>query len=391
MSKIRFGSFTLRTDCAHCGQPMPVNAPAQTTHCTYCQNDVALPGSIWWHLLGQFDEEHDALRDGRGAAKTVDMGGLTLHYEYTRGAPPPTVAATFDAPTWLRDLVTNVRQVYVTDAGAAPGSSSGAAVVPVAAAKPVVMTCPQCGGALHVTAESQRTITCKFCNVDVFLPDDLWRRLHPVKVVQPWWVRFEGKTRRQEKAAEDAAEQRRREAERQAGEKREEFLAKPDVERDVAVARARRHAMTTVAALYVMMIVTLATLVVALEGDVLGDAEAPVYVALVSLTVLASGVAVFLGGRTIKLRQGRGVDDKMPLFWMMLVIGFIAPIGGQIDHLAMGFVALFSGLGAKGGGDRKKNVTPSRRETLPLALVFFALTVWWPLAAWGLFKVLSTP
>jgi hypothetical protein len=116
-----------------------------------------------------------------------------------------------------------------------------------------------------------------------------------------------------------------------------------------------------------------------------------VYVALVSLTVLASGVAVFLGGRTIKLRQGRGVDDKMPLFWMMLVIGFIAPIGGQIDHLAMGFVALFSGLGAKGGGDRKKNVTPSRRETLPLALVFFALTVWWPLAAWGLFKVLSTP
>jgi len=44
LSKPRFGRFTLRTDCAHCGQPLPVNAPTQTAHCTYCQTDVALRG-----------------------------------------------------------------------------------------------------------------------------------------------------------------------------------------------------------------------------------------------------------------------------------------------------------------------------------------------------------
>jgi hypothetical protein len=318
------------------------------------------------------------------------VGGLTVHYEYTRGAPPPTVVASFAAPTWLRDLVANAREVFVTDPAAAPGAPSAAAVVPAVAARPVVMTCPQCGAALHVTAESQRTTTCQFCPVDVFLPDELWRRLHPVKVVRPWWVRFEGSTRRQEKAASEAAEQGRREAARRVSEKREEFLGEADVVRDAAVARARRHALTAVGVLYVMMIVTLATLGVALETDLLGDAEAPVCIALVSLTVLGSGVVVFLGGRTIGLRQGPGGDTKMPVLWMMLVVGFVAPIGGQIVHLVMGIQALTGALAEKAEDDGKRNVTRSRREMLPLALLFFALTVWWPVAAVGLLNLLSS-
>jgi hypothetical protein len=251
------------------------------------------------------------------------------------------------------------------------------------------MTCPQCGAALHLTAESQRTTTCQFCHVDVFLPDELWRCLHPVKVVQPWWVRFEGSTRRQEKAASDAAEQVRREAARRVSEKREEFLGEADVVRDAAVARARRHALTAVGVLYVMMIVTLATLGVALEADLLGDAEAPVCIALVSLTVLGSGVVVFLGGRTIGLRQGPGGDTKIPVLWMMLVVGFVAPVGGQIVHLVMGIQALTGALAEKAEDDGKRNVTRSRREMLPLALLFFALTVWWPVAAVGLLNLLS--
>lgn len=252
------------------------------------------------------------------------------------------------------------------------------------------MTCPQCGAALHLTAGSQRTTSCQFCNVDVFLPDDLWRRLHPVKVVQPWWVRFEGSTRRQEKVASDAAEQRRREAARRASEQREQFLGEADVVRDAAVARARRHALTAVGLLYGMMVVTLATLGVALATDLLGDAEAPVCIALVSLTVLGSGVVVFLGGRTMGLRQGPGGESKMPLLWMMLVVGFVAPIGGQIDHLVMGIMALTGALAGKAESADKRKVTPSRREMLPLALVFLALTVWWPLAVVGTIKVLSS-
>jgi len=73
---------------------------------------------------------------------------------------------------------------------------------------------------------------------------------------------------------------------------------------------------------------------------------------------------------------------------MMLGVGFVAPIGGQIDHLVMGFLALTGGFGGQPKGRAKEHVTVSRRETLPLALVFFALTVWWPVAAVGLGNVL---
>ena len=129
---------------------------------------------------------------------------------------------------------------------------------------------------------------------------------------------------------------------------------------------------------------------VALETDLLADGEAAVCVALVALTVLGSGFAVFLGGRVVNLRQGPGGEVKMPTLWMMLVVGFVAPIGGQIDHLLMGILALTGALAGK-AKDGGKNVTPSARELRPLALVFLALTVWWPLAALGLIKVLSAP
>jgi hypothetical protein len=48
------------------------------------------------------------------------------------------------------------------------------------------MACPSCGGALKSAADTQRTTSCEFCGSSVYLPDDLWRRLHPAKKAQPW-------------------------------------------------------------------------------------------------------------------------------------------------------------------------------------------------------------
>jgi hypothetical protein len=71
----------------------------------------------------------------------------------------------------------------------------------------VVLNCPKCGGALTITAESTRMTPCEFCQAQVYLPDDLWQALHPVKTARRWYVRCEGLT----KGQRAQAEQRRQE------------------------------------------------------------------------------------------------------------------------------------------------------------------------------------
>jgi len=51
----------------------------------------------------------------------------------------------------------------------------------------IVFTCPQCGGALKIDG-SERMPVCQFCNTNVYLPDDLWLRMHPAKMKVRWYV-----------------------------------------------------------------------------------------------------------------------------------------------------------------------------------------------------------
>ncbi|MEO8514145.1 MAG: hypothetical protein ABI543_11325 [Ignavibacteria bacterium] len=56
-----------------------------------------------------------------------------------------------------------------------------------ASAKPILFTCPSCAGNLQVDG-TDRMITCKFCSSEIYLPDDLWFRLHPAKEVERWYM-----------------------------------------------------------------------------------------------------------------------------------------------------------------------------------------------------------
>jgi DNA-directed RNA polymerase subunit RPC12/RpoP len=57
--------------------------------------------------------------------------------------------------------------------------------------RPVLFSCARCGANLEVTADTKRILTCSYCDSDLFLPDALWRALHPVQKRRPFWVRFD--------------------------------------------------------------------------------------------------------------------------------------------------------------------------------------------------------
>jgi hypothetical protein len=69
--------------------------------------------------------------------------------------------------------------------------------------EPIAFSCIKCGGALMVDG-SERVVPCEFCGVKVYLPDDLWLRLHPAKVKERWRIGFDEKVPRPDLEDEEA-------------------------------------------------------------------------------------------------------------------------------------------------------------------------------------------
>ena len=47
------------------------------------------------------------------------------------------------------------------------------------AGRAMMFSCLSCGAGLKADG-TDRVVACRYCNTDNFLPEELWRRLHPV-------------------------------------------------------------------------------------------------------------------------------------------------------------------------------------------------------------------
>lgn len=214
-SKTRYGIFKVMADCSHCGNPVVMNGPLSRITCPSCRQTLTLSPDVWSEIIGDYLADYDKLEPGSGTDGTLMTGDLTIKCSYIRLPPPdpacPTCEQNWDlrsvengadrvlvcakcgrttpvypAPDWLKKIVPPAKQVFFAD-------RETENTEPVdKRAKPVALTCPQCGGGIVVNAESDRTTPCKYCGVDVYLPDGVWQKLHPAKVAKFWMVRFEG-------------------------------------------------------------------------------------------------------------------------------------------------------------------------------------------------------
>lgn len=52
----------------------------------------------------------------------------------------------------------------------------------------IVFKCMTCGAGLNLDDKTNRTIKCRYCNNENYLPDNIWHRLHPNEEVEPFFV-----------------------------------------------------------------------------------------------------------------------------------------------------------------------------------------------------------
>lgn len=206
-----FFVFKVRTSCLECGAAVAFEGPTLVTPCRECQSPVEVAAPVWkamldlrsnaaeLHGLTEGQTRHSTLV--RGATFSIGWGpqrpvcacGSALDLD---GAPPGTDSAircacgqsttTFPPPAWLLAVEPDALQLF----GAARAGGPGRAIVSGAGRGPVSFACPDCGANLKITIDAPRVLACGFCKADLFLPDPLWRALHPVKKRSPWVVAF---------------------------------------------------------------------------------------------------------------------------------------------------------------------------------------------------------
>lgn len=165
-------TVTLRTRCANCQAPLPVDGLWNVVPCGSCNHNNPVTPETWALVLQTVadEPEPDAPRSvtrplagvlweiGWKARKKVPQERRTL---------PPSVFAegVFDWPT-------------VAD----EGEPAHAEVV-----EAIAHRCPSCSAPVNVDGGS-RNVTCGGCDTSFLLPDAVWMRLHPPRDARPFVV-----------------------------------------------------------------------------------------------------------------------------------------------------------------------------------------------------------
>ncbi len=205
-----YGMLEIGIKCPKCDSPVPLNGPWQVAHCDSCQADIDIPDDYWSDIFADILEDIKTdLAEGEGRNSTIfgtfhttllygelharcekcktefdpnaDLAEAYTHYCGNCGRPIEVIPS----PAWLKSVFPNA--ILFVDASVQ--SKAGDEKTDISG--PVAFTCPQCGGALMVDGKD-RLLPCQFCGVNVYLPDDLWLRLHPAKTKDRWFVGFKG-------------------------------------------------------------------------------------------------------------------------------------------------------------------------------------------------------
>jgi hypothetical protein len=201
--KPKITSYTVKVDCPHCSNPVMLNGPVLNTKCTYCLSELTIPQKLWGYILRVKDsimyshlcgfrnvEIKSYLTQVRCSSCNgdLDVGGIPGGSTDPIRCPQCNVLnSAIAVPEWMKRFSkysARADQIFcATSGGEEP-------IEEHAKKKPVLFSCMQCGGSLKITTEMPRVMSCTYCGASQYLPDELWRALHPAKKKREWFVRW---------------------------------------------------------------------------------------------------------------------------------------------------------------------------------------------------------
>lgn len=193
--------------CTECGSDYPVNGLVKTVRCTRCGDIQRLSHKFW-------NEYVQKCAGGARTPGTWNRRGVMDGFMVTCHALPPLCRKCFsligmDAlnTAWQAAQAGGRTNIFCTQCGEAHSARKppdwALQIFPDAvfligevtgeagpeASKPVIFKCPSCLAALEIAGE-KRIVRCRYCESDVYLPDDLWLHFNPSSKRARWWMLF---------------------------------------------------------------------------------------------------------------------------------------------------------------------------------------------------------
>ncbi len=189
-----------------------LNAFTERILCPSCNKYSEFPMETWQGLLDDAMKEAPKFKLGEGQPSTIMRGENTYSLMYGRQDPRCSKCKTGidlerleefssngsavctkcsnkvfvrKAPAFVAESFSEVKYLAGENSNLLSRNEKPASLPN--SAKPVLFTCPSCAGNLEIDG-SDRMITCKFCESQIYLPDDLWFRLHPAESVERWYM-----------------------------------------------------------------------------------------------------------------------------------------------------------------------------------------------------------
>jgi hypothetical protein len=192
-----------RCQCSNCASPVFVPGMVPTITCSECQAPVDLrphlsfaKGKALWTSVVEHKPCRFSPEGGRVDAAPVAATCPKCSQELSLPEPPevgdvacPSCATAVRLRAASEGVPHFVTHILGEDPGILPAPYRGEVAQPASktAAKPVRFPCPACNGSLSVDG-SARTVECTYCGTSAYLPNDLWRQLHPVETKRRFYL-----------------------------------------------------------------------------------------------------------------------------------------------------------------------------------------------------------
>ena len=190
--------------CPRCDSSIIINGPSRKVRCNACQNFTEISIDFWIDIFKDSIEWIISdLKEGEGynlmkfgeyntkwslyetkphcsdCKKAYDLTNIDCSSTSIKCLECNKETSIIFSPDWLKKefpAIIYFVNALVTEEEAEPTFPGGVAI-----------TCPRCGGSLIIDGK-ERLVPCSFCDIHVYLPDNLWLRLHPVLVKAMWFA-----------------------------------------------------------------------------------------------------------------------------------------------------------------------------------------------------------
>jgi pyruvate/2-oxoglutarate dehydrogenase complex dihydrolipoamide acyltransferase (E2) component len=207
-AQVRPVRMTILRRCDECGNEYPLNGLVERVRCTGCGDMQTARAAFWKDYVSENVREASApgqlaggnILAGKHGKATISCVGIPplcrkcytlIDWTSVANAWGPAQQGPTEVkcvgcgephqaripPAWAPGIFPNV--IFVLGETASASQQ---------APKPVVFKCPSCMAALEIDQAAKRISHCKFCDSDIYLPDDLWLHFNPASKRGRWWI-----------------------------------------------------------------------------------------------------------------------------------------------------------------------------------------------------------